>query len=43
MVGENMGKCKIMIVGGGASGIFAAIVASKNDAEVTILEKNNRI
>ncbi|MCR5278814.1 MAG: aminoacetone oxidase family FAD-binding enzyme [Lachnospiraceae bacterium] len=31
------------IVGGGASGMMAAIVAAKNGAKVTILEKNDRV
>ncbi len=33
----------IIIVGGGASGILAAIVARRNGANVTILERNSRI
>ncbi len=38
-----MKKKQILIVGGGASGMIAAIVASRNGSEVTILERNNRI
>jgi len=34
---------RIVIIGGGASGILAAIIAKRNGADVTILEKNNRI
>ena len=34
---------KIGVVGGGASGIMAAITAADYGAEVTILEKNDRI
>ena len=33
----------IIIVGGGASGILAAIIARRNGANVTILERNSRI
>ncbi|WP_128426510.1 NAD(P)/FAD-dependent oxidoreductase [Gudongella oleilytica] len=36
-------KNKIIIVGGGASGLMASIVAARNGAEVTILEKNDRV
>ncbi|MCF7931319.1 MAG: NAD(P)/FAD-dependent oxidoreductase [Acholeplasmataceae bacterium] len=38
-----MKKPKIVIIGGGASGLFAAIVASRNNTDVTIIEKNSRI
>lgn len=38
-----MKKNQVIIVGGGASGILAAIIAKRNGADVTILEKNNRI
>lgn len=41
--GEDMANNKIIIVGGGASGILAAIVAARNGAHVTILERNPRI
>ena len=34
---------KIAIIGGGASGMMAAIAAAENGAEVTIFEKNDRI
>ena len=34
---------KIAIVGGGASGMMAAIIAAKYGAEVTIIEKKERI
>ncbi|MDD3226654.1 MAG: NAD(P)/FAD-dependent oxidoreductase [Tissierellia bacterium] len=34
---------KIAVIGGGASGLTAAIAAAKNDAEVTIYEKMNRV
>jgi predicted Rossmann fold flavoprotein len=33
----------IVIIGGGASGLIAAIIAARNHAQVTILERNNRI
>lgn len=34
---------KIIVIGGGAAGMLAAISARKNGAEVTILERNNRV
>ena len=34
---------KIIVVGGGASGMMAAIVAKRNGANVTILERNDRV
>lgn len=37
-----MKKKKVVVIGGGASGIFAALFASK-EAEVTILEKNDKL
>lgn len=36
-------KKQILIVGGGASGMMAAIIAARNGSDVTILERNNRI
>ncbi|MDP2425696.1 MAG: NAD(P)/FAD-dependent oxidoreductase [Candidatus Izemoplasmatales bacterium] len=33
----------IVIIGGGASGLMAAIIAARNHGQVTILERNNRI
>ena len=33
----------VFVIGGGASGILAAIAAAKNGASVTILEKNDRV
>ena len=33
---------KVIVIGGGAAGLFAAISASENGAEVTLLEKNDR-
>ena len=36
-------KKKILIIGGGASGLMAAITAAGNNAEVTICEKNDRV
>lgn len=38
-----MKKPNIFIIGGGASGLISAIVAKRNGADVTILEKNPRI
>jgi hypothetical protein len=37
-----LGK-KIYVIGGGASGMCAAIYAARNGADVTILEKNDRL
>ncbi|MBR2519898.1 MAG: NAD(P)/FAD-dependent oxidoreductase [Selenomonadaceae bacterium] len=34
---------KIIVIGGGAAGIMAAIVAAQNGAQVTLLEKTNRL
>lgn len=33
----------VIVIGGGASGILAAITAKRNQADVTIIEKNSRI
>lgn len=38
-----MKKSNIVIIGGGASGMLAASVAANNGANVTIIERNNRI
>lgn len=38
-----MAKTHVLIVGGGAAGIMAAIAARRNGANVTILERNLRI
>ncbi|GAB2998890.1 NAD(P)/FAD-dependent oxidoreductase [Cyclobacterium sediminis] len=38
-----MEKLKVGIIGGGASGFFAAIEAAKNGAEVLIFEKTNKV
>lgn len=38
-----MAKNKIIVIGGGASGLVAAIIASRNGAKVTILERKDRI
>ncbi|MCI9110583.1 MAG: FAD-dependent oxidoreductase, partial [Bacilli bacterium] len=34
---------KVVIIGGGASGLVAAIYAAKENNEVTILERNNTV
>lgn len=34
---------KIAIIGGGASGLIAAITAAKNGADVTVFERNDRV
>ena len=33
-------KTQVIVVGGGASGLMAAIVAAENGAAVTVLEQN---
>lgn len=38
-----MKKNNIIVIGGGASGMLAACVAASNGANVTIIERNNRI
>ena len=34
---------KVIIIGGGASGLFAAIAAKRHGADVTIIERNNKL
>ena len=34
---------KIAVIGGGASGMMSAITAAKNGAEVTLIEKNEKL
>ena len=34
---------KVVVIGGGASGMLAAIIASESGAEVTLLEKNEKL
>jgi predicted Rossmann fold flavoprotein len=36
-------QIKIIVVGGGAAGLFAAVIAGHQGAQVTILEKNQRV
>lgn len=38
-----MAKNKIIVIGGGASGLVAAIIAARNGAKVTILERKDRV
>ena len=33
----------VVVIGGGASGIVAAISAKRNGADVTLLERNSRV
>jgi predicted Rossmann fold flavoprotein len=42
-LGDVMKKENIIVIGGGASGILAAIIARRNHANVTILERNIKI
>ncbi|MBN1604218.1 MAG: NAD(P)/FAD-dependent oxidoreductase [Chitinispirillaceae bacterium] len=38
-----MGKRRIAIIGGGASGMIAAITAGRSGADVTVFERNDRV
>ena len=38
-----MRKIRVIVIGGGASGMMAAITASRQGADVTILERNPRV
>ncbi len=38
-----MAQIRIGVIGGGASGMMAAITAARQGAEVTVLERNNRL
>ena len=42
-VGQGINMTDIIIVGGGVAGLFAAISAKKNGANVIILEKNDSL
>lgn len=33
---------KVLIIGGGAAGMFAAIIAARNQNEVHVFEKNDK-
>jgi predicted Rossmann fold flavoprotein len=37
---DNIGKIKIAVIGGGASGLMCACVSAQNGADVTLFEKN---
>lgn len=37
-----MGKKQVLITGGGAAGLMAAIFAARNGAAVTVLEQNEK-
>ena len=34
---------KVVIIGGGAAGLMSATVAAKNGADVTLIEKNEKL
>lgn len=36
-------KLKVIVVGGGAAGLFAALIAGREGAEVAIIERNQRV
>ncbi len=42
-MGVKMAKNKVIIIGGGASGLVASIIAARQGAKVTILEHKNRV
>ena len=42
-IGDFMHQKRVIIVGGGASGMMAALSARKQGAEVTILERNHKL
>ena len=39
---QEAGKIKVAVIGGGPSGMMAAIAASENGADVTLFEKNEK-
>lgn len=40
---QEAGKIKVAVIGGGPSGMMAAIAASENGADVTLFEKNEKL
>ena len=40
---NNHNKIKVIVVGGGAAGMLASIIAARNGASVVLLEKNDRL
>ena len=34
---------KVIVIGGGAAGMMAAIIAARNGKEVTVLEQNEKL
>ncbi len=36
-------SCDVIVIGGGAAGMMAALFAARNDAKVTLLEKNEKL
>ena len=41
--GENINMSKVLIIGGGAAGMMAAIMAGRNGHEVHLYEKNEKL
>jgi predicted Rossmann fold flavoprotein len=41
--GEKMIKSKVIVIGGGAAGMFAAIYAARSGNEIILLEKNDKL
>ena len=42
-MGKTEKQREVLVIGGGAAGIFAAIAAAEAGASVTVWEKNNRL
>ena len=40
---EMIGMSRVLIVGGGAAGMFAAVTAARNGQEVFLFEKNEKL
>ena len=40
---EMIGMSRVLIVGGGAAGMFAAVTAARNGQEVILFEKNEKL
>lgn len=43
MTGESMSQRNVMVIGGGAAGMMAALFAARGGARVTILERNEKL
>ena len=43
MMAQNNSEKHIIVIGGGAAGMFAAVTAARAGARVTLLEKNGKL